>query len=180
MDNTKPNRFVAWLQDEPKTSQVLFLQIICAALLYASLAQLSFILPFNYYPGYRSDIAVVVIKSATFLDYFLASLYVIGMASGEELLFRILPLAAFVLYFGKQSLRPFIYAMLISMIFGALHTYQNGNLYHALLVCGGFGIVASLIFLKTGGQNRKILKPALYCFLFHACTNIILSIDDIL
>jgi hypothetical protein len=79
----------------------------------------------------------------------------------EEVLFR-LPLA-----FAVRYLR-FVGVLLSVLVLSIAFAWVHGNLSTGRLLLQGMGgIVLSVIFLKCGGLNGKVLKPLAVCVGYH-------------
>lgn len=171
MTETKQNQLVCWLQKEPKdTVDNVQNTIVLTALLIIWSAFIR-LFPFVNYNQGQSSLDKIFASINTTAEVSQLFLYVSGISITEEFLFRLLPLGFLVYYFGKDSLKPLIYATPIAFIFGLNHVYLTGNMYLAILTQGVFALLETLLFLKMGGQSGKWLKPFVYCCLMHLCLN---------
>jgi membrane protease YdiL (CAAX protease family) len=95
------------------------------------------------------------------------------LAIYEEALFR-LPLAAAAMKWGKSWL-IIMAAALISIFFGYLH----GG-FSFILIQGVGGFILSIIFLKAGGFNGKIIKPLIASSTAHLLYNGVIVVSIII
>ena len=88
-------------------------------------------------------------------------------AFGEEVLFRVIPIAGLV-FFITRDLRILLTVVLLSSIlFASLHQSPE------VILLTITGLVLSLSYLKLGGYTSRYMKALMYCGGIHSLVNII-------
>lgn len=87
----------------------------------------------------------------------------------EEILFRLVPLRIGAAFLGTKGLIAI--AFVSSVVFGWAHVYENLAI-GPWLQLAGVGFILSMVYLKCGGLEKKIVKPALCALAVHGFQDI--------
>ena len=100
--------------------------------------------------------------------YELIELLLIAVSAfGEEMVFRVIPLAGLMFYLTRD-LRVLLLVVLVSSILFAL-THNHPE----IILLSITGVVLSLSYLKFGGYTGQYMKALMYCGGIHYLVNII-------
>ena len=153
-----------WLQDELHGWRLIFWPtvLLIAFLLYSSiflniLQALGISMPHGQLLNPQSHWNEYVIMHFLFVSLI------------EDFAFRFVPLVIAVRL--KRTWVLYSIIIISSMTFGFIH----GNLLN-IMYQGVAGIVLSIIFLKSGGMNKKTFKPFLICIISHTSYNLLTAI----
>lgn len=100
-----------------------------------------------------------------------ADQYVLIIAGGfgEEVLFRVFPLAVVIGLFGRNAAALVGTSVLASFYFGYLHAGPT-----RIIVQGMLGLLLCLLYLKAGGYHKKEVRGLAFCGTVHVVYNFIL------
>lgn len=153
----------SWLEDEAEGGKI-FLYIG----LYVPLALVVSLLAGSYFISVHAPLAnqTATVTELKSLGPVIVWPVLFIAAAAEELIFRLFPLVAAFLIFGRRLIPVLAIALGASLIFGVLH----GN-YLNIFIQGASGFLLSLLFLKCGGYNGNILKAVASSSLGHFLLN---------
>jgi len=159
-------RLLLWLSDEVSERRALLKIIIFVtpALVFHVLVAPFIVLDSGYQPLDFSFLENFGPITLLWLPFGLA-IGLFFLAFIEELLFRFVPLGLAVKFFGRSPL-VILTAILFSVLFGLCH----GGFRHIFLQ-GVTGFVLSIVFLKCGGFQKKLLRATFVCAIIHASLN---------
>ncbi len=157
---------IKWLEKETEGINVLFLTTGTVLWMLVYICLILYISTGNILPKQQTSASMPILEYSFPLKLFI-------MAYIEEFIFR-LPLGVFCFFVHSKKIILAI-ACVISIFFGILH----GGAIH-ILCQGVFGIILSIVFLKTGGINKKIIKPLFFSTVTHFLYNGAIAIMIIL
>ena len=88
----------------------------------------------------------------------------------EELIFRFIPLTLAVSFWG-HSTKVLIIAILSSILFGLWH-----GSYHYVFIQGAGGFLYCIMFLKSGGFEKRFIRAGMVCLSLHTAFNAVVII----
>lgn len=169
-------RFEKWLSTEPRSvlsATYIILLAIAFKLIWAFVVG-RLLLSYEAFATVADDDLAKKIRSfysEVNLPHFLLVLHLIALQ--EELVYRALPVAIW--WSASKSLKTyslhllFVAVLCSSVIFGYVHFGLK-----SILLQGVGGLVLSIVYVKCGGFNGKVIKPLLVSTLVHSLYNNVL------
>lgn len=153
------NKISNWFTQEPKSSRFILAILVCL------LIQAGYLFLFDVFLGTVKETPEKAAHVQELLKNWYFPLLVFGEALGEEIVFRLMPLACIVRFY-KNVNAVLLVAVISSISFGMWH----GGLPN-ILIEGIGGFIYCILWLKSGGWSGKILKPTLATFAVHIFLN---------
>ncbi|MFA6295888.1 MAG: CPBP family intramembrane glutamic endopeptidase [Patescibacteria group bacterium] len=154
-----------WLKNEAKNSEIpmLILTALLFNLVYSLIAA-DILIHFSNIKLPKIELEMPICNYKTFIILF-------TFALREELFFRA-PLLL-MNYFPDD--KKFRYALIMAIMLSAAFGYLHGGSSN-ILVQGVSGFTLCILFLKTGGINKKGFKALMICTIAHFCFNSFLAL----
>lgn len=155
-----------WLEEEAKGLAIIG-YIILSGLMIVSLQQMVYAMLSNW---------GIILSSHTTSNpfeltskYMLIELFLISPIF-EELFFRIAPLSIIISFVSKSPKTILGWSTFFAILFGFMHPYQFSSRIGVAI--GGFFF--GLLFLKSGGLEKKFIKAGLTVIAAHGTTNFLI------
>jgi membrane protease YdiL (CAAX protease family) len=120
------------------------------------------------------DVEAVSPNRYAIFDTKFAPVLVLFSALFEEIIFRFFPVFLLVICFSFRTKKHlFVAQLVVLMIASVVFGYAHGGFRH-IFTQGVLGMLMSLVFILSGGKDKKFSRALFFSTLFHFAYNLII------